>query len=66
MELTEDPIRQIREANDCMADKAWRVLALAYKPLGKKLYAVDSPEIEKDLVFLGLVGIMDVGNRWQS
>lgn len=58
-ELTQDHIKQIYEANSSMADQAWRVLALAYKPLEGKKYSVDSPEIKEELVFLGLVGIMD-------
>lgn len=58
-ELTQDHIKQIYEANNEMADKAWRVLALAYKPLEENISSFESPEIEDGLVFLGLVGIMD-------
>ena len=58
-DLTHDNIEQINKANNYMADNAWRVLALAYKPLEKNIYAVDSPEIEEGLIFIGLVGIMD-------
>lgn len=58
-DLTPNDIRQIQYTNNIMADKAMRILALAYKPLKKNIYPVDSPEIEEGLVFLGLVGITD-------
>lgn len=40
-----------------MAKKAFRVIALAWKPL--KDYAELSTEVEKDLIFCGLAGILD-------
>jgi Ca2+-transporting ATPase len=47
----------IQRAVESMADRALRVLALAYRPLpgGEKV----GEEAEKDLVFLGLVGMID-------
>ena len=57
--LTEDYLEKINEANNIMADKAWRVLALAYKPIDKNIDSQDSSKIEEELIFIGLVGIMD-------
>ncbi|MGD2080537.1 MAG: cation-translocating P-type ATPase [Nitrospirota bacterium] len=56
-ELSEEERKALGEENTSMAAEALRVLALATRDLG------DSPaageEIEKDLVFLGLAGMMD-------
>lgn len=59
LELTPGRAGQIREANGHMADKAWRVLALAYKPLNGGIDPGLSAAAESELVFIGLVGIMD-------
>lgn len=48
----------IREANSDMGGKALRVLALAYKDIDS-LPTGDTPNIESDLVFAGLVGMID-------
>ncbi len=39
-----------------MADNALRTLAVAYKPVDS---AIDAGEMEKDLIFIGLVGMID-------
>ncbi len=39
-----------------MADNALRTLAVAYKPVDS---AIDACEMEKDLIFIGLVGMID-------
>jgi Ca2+-transporting ATPase len=45
-------------ANEALAEAALRVLAIAYKALpGQERRAAD--EVEKDLIFLGFVGMMD-------
>jgi Ca2+-transporting ATPase len=49
--------KTIMAAAQQMAEDALRVLGLAYKQLGK--VAVKTDEIEKDMVFIGLVGMID-------
>lgn len=47
---------KVRRANDAMTDKALRVIAFCYKD-----YDIYNPkdELEEDMVFLGLAGMMD-------
>lgn len=52
--LTAQHKKAIQEANASMAKEAYRVLALAQKPLSSAKDAT-----ETDLIFLGLVGMMD-------
>jgi len=57
--LTEDTRKAILEQNRDMAGNALRVLAVAYRPL-EEVPAVVSPEtVEKDLIFIGLLGMID-------
>jgi len=58
--LTEAHREQIREANRNMASKALRVLGVAYKDIDRmpEKLSVDG-NIEEDLVFVGLVGMID-------
>jgi len=57
--LTEEQRRAILEQNRDMASNALRVLAVAYRPL-QEVPAVVSPEtVEKDLIFIGLLGMID-------
>ena len=57
--LTEDMRRAVLEQNRDMASNALRVLAVAYRPL-QEVPAVVSPEtVEKDLIFIGLLGMID-------
>lgn len=58
-DLTPIKLREIENYNIKMADKALRVLALAFKEYNNKPSKIDSENIEKDLIFLGLIGIMD-------
>ncbi len=48
--------QEILKANDTMAARALRVLAVAYRPLAVR---EDSGRWEQDLVFLGLMGMID-------
>jgi Ca2+-transporting ATPase len=51
--------RRILQANDGMTQKALRVLGMAYRVVSAKPQDVDSEHLEKDLVFAGLVGMID-------
>lgn len=57
--LTQDDIEEINAANKTMASQALRVLALAYRPLEKLPEEPKSEEIEKELIFVGLIGMID-------
>lgn len=48
--------QQLREAQDTMAARGLRVLAFAYRLLGP---AENHAEVERDLIFTGLVGLED-------
>ncbi|MBR5250509.1 MAG: calcium-translocating P-type ATPase, PMCA-type [Clostridia bacterium] len=48
-----------REINDKMSSSALRVLAVAYKEIDQLPNEINSDTLENDLVFLGLVGMID-------
>jgi Ca2+-transporting ATPase len=50
---------EILAANDDMTKDALRVLGMAYRVVSAKPDEVDSDALEKDLVFAGLVGMID-------
>ncbi len=56
--LSEERRQRWQEQTDLMAANGLRVLGVAYRPL-PELPAEMTPEIERDLVLLGLVGILD-------
>lgn len=58
-ELTKELKNKICAMNNNMADKALRVLGVAYKELSVKPYRVESRAIEHSLVFVGLIGMID-------
>ncbi len=55
--LDEAHRQQISDANASLAQHALRVLAVAYKPLGPQVNADE--DVERDLVFLGLLAMKD-------
>ncbi|MBD3279055.1 MAG: HAD-IC family P-type ATPase [Candidatus Aegiribacteria sp.] len=57
--LTDEDRSRIRAMNELYSDKALRVLAIAFRPLDSKGRDYVMEEVERDVVFLGLVGMMD-------
>lgn len=57
--LTGSLAEKIKAANSKMALKALRVLAAAYKPLNSSINGNISEEMEQELIFVGLVGMID-------
>ena len=51
--------KEILAANDEMTKDALRVLGMAYRVVSARPEQVDSDHLEKDLVFAGLVGMID-------
>lgn len=58
-ELTQNKIKEILFDNTQMANNALRVLAVAFKEILVKPSKMESSVIENDLVFTGLIGMMD-------
>ena len=61
---TESPLsaaikNEILEQNENMTDQALRVLAVAYRQITKMEASHVSEDLEKDLVFVGLIGMID-------
>lgn len=50
---------KIKTSNLSMANKALRVIAISYKDLDNLPNKIDMQNIEKDLVFVGLIGMID-------
>ena len=57
--MSNSDIENIRKDNTLMANKALRVIGVAYKEVEKLPNDISSKEIEKDLNFVGLIGMMD-------
>lgn len=57
--LTDADLQQIRELNENMANNALRVLAMAYKDIPESNESIDANDLESNLIFIGLVGMID-------
>ncbi len=57
--LTDEDRQKIISVNEAMADSALRVLAMAYRDLHEAAKDVHIGELEKDLIFIGLLGMID-------
>lgn len=57
--LDEENKKKVNDANLEMASKALRVLSLAIRLYDDKPNSFDSKELEKDMVFVGLTGMID-------
>ena len=55
--ITADDIASLQALNQRMADSALRVLAMAYRPTDK--VSSEMEEVEKDLIFVGITGMID-------
>ena len=57
--ITEEDRKQIKELNEKWSKNALRVLAIAFRPLDESGQDYVLEEVEKDVVFLGMVGMID-------
>lgn len=57
--MTDELMAQIGRANKSFADKALRVLCGAYRKYDELPASFEAEELEKDLIFIGLVGMID-------
>jgi Ca2+-transporting ATPase len=59
VKLTEAKVNKVLQANEQLASNALRVLAMAYKQLPSASEKYEDDAIERDLVFVGLEGMID-------
>jgi len=57
--LTDEGRQEVLAANDAMTGNALRVLGVAYRCLPVLSDEINSEELEKDLTFVGLIGMID-------
>ncbi len=57
--LTEERRRRILDVNEALASNALRVLGVAYRPLSEVPKNPTVEEVERDLTFVGLIGMID-------
>ncbi|MFA5143228.1 MAG: cation-translocating P-type ATPase [Candidatus Omnitrophota bacterium] len=58
-DIGKDDISRILKVNDELAGEAMRVLAVAYRDIGEPLDGYEAAAVERDLVFIGLVAMID-------
>lgn len=61
--LTDEMKTSIIAANDIMTQDALRVLGVAYRVVNVLPGEIDSDELEKDMVFVGLIGMIDPARK---
>ncbi|WP_426351147.1 cation-translocating P-type ATPase [Alloiococcus sp. CFN-8] len=59
VELTKEMRQEITKANSSFANEALRVLACAYREYAALPEAITSETVEKDMIFIGLMGMID-------
>ena len=57
--MNEEVKKKIEEANLNLAQRALRIIAVAYKDVTNLPYNIESKTVENDLVFVGLIGMFD-------
>ena len=57
--MTKEWKKRIVEANEQMASRGVRVLGVSFRMMDDVPASVDSREVERDLVFVGLIGMID-------
>ena len=57
--ISEQDIELIRKSNEEMADSALRVLAMAYKDMSGVSGSVETDNLENELIFIGMLGMID-------
>ena len=59
-ELLDEPWRErIERANDGLAGDGMRVLGVAFRPLETRSAGMSEEELERELIFVGLIGMID-------
>ena len=58
-DLTSDKIKELEEENNNLASQALRVMAYAFKPLETMDQDLTTENIERDMIFVGLTGMID-------
>lgn len=59
IELSDEMRSKIENQNEIMANKALRVIGVSYKNISNIPNKIESNNIEKDLIFVGLIGMID-------
>jgi Ca2+-transporting ATPase len=57
--LNDDVQNHIMQANDELATSGMRVLGVAFRPLSEPLPSSAANEVEKELIFVGMLGMID-------
>lgn len=57
--LTDELRQQVLDANEAMTNQALRVLGVAYRPVPDVPEAAEAHQLERELIFVGLIGMID-------